>query len=506
MTGALFIAALWLGIALLAGLLATLLHISSALAEIMTGMVAQFLLGPEMLGTHDDWVRFLSTAGAILLTFLAGAEVDASVFRLKWKEASAVGFASFLFPFLGCAAGAYYLLGWGSVPSWLAGIALSATSAAIIYAVTLEAGLNETDYGKTILTACFVTDLATVIALGLTFTPFTMRTLIAVGIAAAVLIVLPWLTPPFFKRFGGLLSELETKFLLFCLLGLGALAKWAESEAVLAGYGIGMVLAGSIGKDHALIRRLRTLTFGLLTPFFFVLAGSLISLPALIAAPGAFIVFFILKVGAKFLGVFPLSKYFGSEDRPAIYTSLLMSTGLTLGMVAALFGRSHGIIDASQYSSLVAAVVVTALIPTVVANAFFLPRPAAGPRLEAAPSGRTRIIGRILHVNDGSQNALRALELALAIAKQNNSELHLASIGKADWERAFAAAQENQVDLHGYVVPGPPVQGIVRLADELKAELIVMGEKSRPTLYERLAGSRADRITHIAPCPVLIVK
>ncbi|HUI20269.1 MAG TPA: cation:proton antiporter [Methylocella sp.] len=531
MTGALFIPALWLGLALLAGLLSNFLGVSSALAEIVTGMIAQSLLGTDILGTHDNWVRFLSAAGAILLTFLAGAELDRTVFKLKWKEASAVGLASFLLPFLGCTAGAHYALGWGLVQSWLAGIALSTTSAAIIYAVILEVRLNTTEYGKTILAACFITDVATVVALGLTFTPFTMKTSIAIGMAAVVLLILPWFTPRFFKRFGGLLSELETKFLLFCLLGLGALANWAESEAVLAGYATGMVLAGSVGKDHALIRRLRTLTFGLLTPFFFILAGSLISVPALIAAPGAFLFFVVTKVAAKFIGVFPLSKYFGSENKSAAYTSLLMSTGLTLGMVAALFGRSHGIIDASQYSAIVAAVVGTAFVPTIIANAFFLPDFVTEPQPETAPLPSTGMLGRILHANDGSENAFRALELALVIAKQNHSELHMVSVGKAGYRpefetpreevreetgaarrfhnvlrRAREMAQKSEVDLHTHGVPVHSVRSIVDLAADLKAELLVIGEKGQLSLYERLIGSRADRVMRLAPCPVLIVK
>ena len=94
-----------------------------------------------------------------------------------------------------------------------------------------------------------------------------------------VFVILPWLTPRFFRLYGGRPSELETKFLLLCLLGMGALASWADSEPVLPAYLIGMVLAGTVGKDHALVRRLRTLTFGLLTPFYFIRAGSFVSIP-----------------------------------------------------------------------------------------------------------------------------------------------------------------------------------------------------------------------------------
>ncbi len=378
MTGVWALAALWLGLALIASLLSIWLRISTALSEIVVGTIAQLIigaaLGSAVLGTDESWVKFLAGIGAIVLTFLAGAELDPVVFRAKWKEAVSVGLASFAFPFLGCAAAARWLLGWELMPSWLAGVAMSTTSVAVVYAVMVEFGFNRTEYGKTILAACFITDLGTVVALGLIFAPFTLKTVIFIAVGLVVFAVLPWLTPRFFRRFGGRPSELETKFLLLCLLGMGALAGWADSEAVLPAYIIGMVLAGTVGKDHALIRRLRTLTFGLLTPFYFIRAGSFVSIPALVAAPAAFLVCLVVKVACKLVGVYPVTKSFGSPAKEAMYTTLMMSTGLTFGTISSLFGLSHGIIDQGQYSALVAAVIGSAVIPTVIANAFYLPR------------------------------------------------------------------------------------------------------------------------------------
>ncbi|MBR0799462.1 cation:proton antiporter [Bradyrhizobium jicamae] len=392
MTGVWGLAALWLGLALAASLLSIWLRISTALSEIVVGTIAQLLIGaligPSMLGTDESWIRFLSGIGAIVLTFLAGAELDPAVFKLKWKEAATIGLASFLLPFLVCAAGAHYLLGWDVMPSWLAGVAMSTTSVAVVYAVMIEFGFNVTDYGKTVLAACFVTDLGTVVALGLIFAPFTFKTLVFLGVGAVVFIILPWLTPRFFRRYGNRPSELETKFLLLCLLGMGALATWADSEAVLPAYLIGMVLAGTVGKDHALVRRLRTLTFGLLTPFYFIRAGSFVSLPALVAAPASFAFFLLLKMAAKVAGVLPVTRLFGSPRKEAMYTTLLMSTGLTFGTISSLYGLSHGIITQEQYSALVAAVIGSAVIPTIIANAYYLPHhllPDLQSRLAATP-------------------------------------------------------------------------------------------------------------------------
>ena len=378
MTSVWTLAALWFALALFASLCSIYFRVSTALAEIIVGTGAQWalgtLIGAAVLGADEPWIKFLAGAGAIMLTFLAGAELDPVVFRQKWKEATAVGIASFLLPFLGCAAAAYFLLGWGVKASWLAGVAMSTTSVAVVYAVMLETGLNKTHYGKTILAACFITDLGTVLALGFIFAPFNFRTLAFAGVAIIVFAAVPWLTPRLFKRHGDRPSELEAKYILLILFALGALATWAGSEAVLPAYVLGMLLAGSVGRDHTLIRRLRTLTLGLMTPFYFIRAGSFVSVPDLIVAPAAFLLMLVVKVAAKCVGVYPVTKVYGSRHKEAMYTTLMMSTGLTFGTISALFGLQNGIVDQAQYSALVAAVIGSAVIPTLIASAFFLPR------------------------------------------------------------------------------------------------------------------------------------
>lgn len=391
MTETWLLATLWLGLALIATLLSIWFGIATALSEIVVGTVAQLiigaLLGGYVLGANEPWIKFLSGTGAIVLTFLAGAELDPVVFKEKWKEATGVGLASFFAPFLGCTAIAYYVLHWSVQASWLAGVALSTTSVAVVYAVMLEYGLNVTRFGKTLLAACFITDLGTVISLGLIFAPFTTRTLVFVGASIVIFIALPFLTPRFFKRYGNRPSELEAKYLLLCLFGMGALASWADSEAVLPAYVIGMVLAGTVGKNHILIRRLRTLTFGLLTPFYFIRAGSFVSVSALVMAPSIFLILLAAKMATKFIAVYPATRFFKSSGREGMYTTLLMSTGLTFGSISALFGLSHGIIDTSQYSFLIASVVASAVIPTLIANAFYLPRHL----LETAPKNNEAV-------------------------------------------------------------------------------------------------------------------
>lgn len=373
------IAAIWFGLAMISSLLSRWLKISTALIEILVGVAAPLTLGWLALGqggigSDQPWIAFLAGSGAILLTFLAGAEIEVKVFKEHWQVINLVGIVGFFAPFFGCAAVAYYILHWSAPASWLAGIALSTTSVAVVYAVMVELGLNRTKFGKVVLSACFVNDLGTVLALGFIFAPFTWHSLIFVGVTAVVCVAIYYLTPPLFKRYGKQHSEVETKYFLIILFALGALATWAGSEAVLPAYILGMLLARVLEADHQLVARLRTLTFGFLTPFYFIRAGSLVSMKALIATPLVFIILLVAKMITKSLGVYPAVKWSKYPEKEAIYTTLLMSTGLTFGTISALFGLSRNIIDAGQYSNLIATVIASAIIPTIIANRFFLPR------------------------------------------------------------------------------------------------------------------------------------
>jgi len=135
----------------------------------------------------------------------------------------------------------------------------------------------------------------------------------------------------------------------------------------------------------------------------------------------------------------------------------------------------------------------------------------------------------ILHANDGSEPAYRALVLAVDIASQNTAALHLVCVeeippmpeyieeireakGTAACrfhtvvERARHLAKASGVDPHVHILSGHPVRVIVDLAARIGADLTVIGATGHSALYERLIGSRADRIVQLAPCPVLVVK
>lgn len=382
------IASIWLGLAVFSAVIASHLRVSIALVEICVGVAAAAIAGllgkTDALGAGGDWLRFLASSGAVLLTFLAGAELDPQVMRMKIREVTVVGIVGFLAPFLGCTAIAYFALGWNAQASLLCGIALSTTSMAVVYAVMLETGFNKTEFGKGILGACFVNDLGTVIVLGLLFAPFTYKTVVFVAASAVVLAFLPLVTQGITRLYANRTAAIRTKWVMLVLFSLGALALWSGSEAVLPAYLAGMVLAGSAAKDAFWIRRLRTLTVGFLTPFYFIRAGTLVSVASLVAAP---LVFFALlggKVFSKIFGLYPIIGFFRDERRERWYYTLMMSTGLTFGTISALYGLSHGIVTQAQYSFLVAVVIASAVIPTLIAGIAFVPRHLLPPREDAA--------------------------------------------------------------------------------------------------------------------------
>jgi Kef-type K+ transport system membrane component KefB len=369
MTNVWWIAFVWITLALIASVLSMRLAISVALMEIIVGAIAGNLLHIQ----PNEWINFLAGLGGVLLTFLAGAEIDPDSLRQHWKAAVAIGFVSFLAPFLGAMAYAYYVAGWSVNAAKIAGVALSTTSVAVVYAVMIETGLNRTSLGKLILAACFITDLGTVVALGLLFADFNRWLLLFVVALALILPLSPGLTRWFFRNVGVHTSEPQIKFIFALVLLLGALAVQANSEAVLPAYLLGLLLAGTMARNWDFMHRIRTMTFTLLTPFYFLKAGAYISVSAIGQAIGLVLILLLVKVVAKVVGCYPLCRLFRLPHREAAYTTLLMSTGLTFGTISSLFGLTHGYINQQQYTVLVTVVIGSALVPTLIAQSFFKP-------------------------------------------------------------------------------------------------------------------------------------
>lgn len=255
--------------------------------------------------------------------------------------------------------------------SQIAGVALSTTSLAVVYAVLVETGLAETRIGKIIMASTFVTDFGTALALSLLFIRPGPMLIVFVLVSAAVILGVPRLAPFFFRRFGGRVIEPEIKLIFACLFLLMLVGELGESHAVLPAFLFGLAMARILARNRVQQQRLRVVAFALLTPFFFLKSGMSISLPAVVANFGWVAALFGVKMIAKIAGVFPLARRF--VPRHSWYTTLLMSTGLTFGTISSLYGLNAGILSQAQFSVLVTVVIGTAIIPTLIAQRFFSP-------------------------------------------------------------------------------------------------------------------------------------
>lgn len=363
------IAAQWIFLALIATMISIRLGISVALIEIAVGVVGGNVMHIEI----TPWVNFLAGFGAVILTFLAGAEINPDSLKNSMKESLSIGIISFLLPFLAGMALAYYGFGWSVNAAKIAGIALSTTSVAVVYAVMVETGLASSRLGQGILAACFVTDLGTVLALGILFTGFSLKVVWFTGIMIVTVFLITPIADRVFKWYGGRVSEPEIKFIFLMLTALAYLAVISGSEAVLPAYIIGMAMARFFLQYRETLHKMRAIIFAVFTPFYFIKAGALVSVVALYTLPGAIMVFLIVKVAAKFVGVLPVTRLFRYDSRTGMYTTLMMSTGLTFGSISALYGLTKNYIDSSQYSVLIATVILSAVVPTIIAQKWFFP-------------------------------------------------------------------------------------------------------------------------------------
>ena len=356
---------------LIASLISLTAGLSVAIIEILLGAIAGNLgLQPQ------EWMIYLAGFGGVILTFLAGTEIDTRLMKAKFKESMLIGSLSFFLPFIGVALFTYFVSGWTLQASLIAGTALSTTSLAVVYSVLVETGLSKTEIGKLIMAATFITDMGTALALSILFIKPTIYTLVFIAVSLVVI----WLANKFSlyiirnPRFFNKVIEPEIKYLFVVLLVFMYFANLGEGHAVLPAFVMGLLMSRHFKeqrKTKVIGNRLRTVAYAMITPIFFIVGGLKISLPLIISGLGLFAVLFSIKMLTKFAGVYFLARKYIPGG--SMYTTLLMSTGLTFGTIASVFGLQSGFINQVQYSILVGVVVASAVIPTFIAQKWFMP-------------------------------------------------------------------------------------------------------------------------------------
>jgi Kef-type K+ transport system membrane component KefB len=343
------------------------LGITVALVELTLGVAAGNILH---LGTAG-WLDLIASFGSIVLTFLAGMEVDPDYMRRRLTASVGIGVASFIGPFTIAAIVAHFALEWTPRASLIAGTALSTTSLAVVYAVLVERGLTDAGIGKLLMSATFVTDLCTALALSAIFIKPNVWFPLFLIVSVAFVLVLPRVAPWFFSRYGDRVIEPEIKLVFACLLVLMVLADASNGHAVLPAFVLGLVMSRHYAEHREEQKRLRVVAFSFLTPFFFIKGGLNVSLGAVASNLGLLAVLLAAKMLPKLGFIYPLARR--ADRRHATFTTLLMSTGLTFGTISSLYGLNAGIIDKTQFSLLVTVVVLSAVVPTAIAERWFLP-------------------------------------------------------------------------------------------------------------------------------------
>jgi Kef-type K+ transport system membrane component KefB len=365
------LAALLMGTILVASTISVEIGLSVALIELLGGVI----VGNAAHVDVPSWLTFIGSFAGIVLTFQAGAEVDVPQLRREWKASTSIGLVSFFAPFAVVALVAYYGLDWSRRQAEIGGLALSTTSLAVVYAVLVETGLNRELVGKRLMSATFVTDIATVTGLTVLFLKPTVWIAPFVLVSLALIFGLPRASRLFFPRYGNRVIEPEIKLVFACLFLLLWLGSRANSQAALPAFILGLSMSRFYASHRMEQERMRVVSFAFLTPFFFLKGGMNVSTSALWASLGTLGILFAAKMGPKLIGVYPLARRYTSPH--ATFTTLLMSTGLTFGTITSLYGLSAHIIDRTQFSLLIAVVVLSAIVPTAIAQRFYQPRAVA---------------------------------------------------------------------------------------------------------------------------------
>lgn len=358
-------------IVLVSSLISLRLGISVAIIEILLGAVG------GSFGLHtQDWMVYLANFGGITLTFLAGTEIDTGLMKEKFNESFLIGFSSFLVPFIMVLIYTYFVARWSLQASLLAGTALSTTSLAVVYSVLVETGLSKTKIGKLLMSSTFITDMGTALALSIMFIKPNLYTLVFIVVSIIVIILAAKFSHLLFDnpKYKNKVVEPEIKYIFLLLLAFMFFANIGDGHAVLPAFVLGLLMSPHFRESSgtkSVRDKLRTVAYAIITPTFFIVGGLRVSFPLIWSAIGLFGVLFALKMASKFLGVYFLSRKYIPHG--AMYTTLLMSTGLTFGTISSVFGLTSGIINQVQYSLLVGVVIASAVIPTFIAQKWFMP-------------------------------------------------------------------------------------------------------------------------------------
>jgi Kef-type K+ transport system membrane component KefB len=349
---------------LVAGIVGLKTRISSSVIEVLAGILLANLLNVGI----SPWLEFLGTFGGLILTFLAGAEVEFTLLRKRAKQSFILGTMAFAAPLIGAVSFLSITLQWSPQASLAGGLALTTTSIAVVYAVLIEYELIKIPFAKSIIAVTFVNDILTLVGINFIQPLFDWITASFIIILLVSVLLIPRLLKAIVQRYGRKAVEMELRFILAALLGIAFFADEAKLHAVFGAFVLGLIFANSLQQHQEVLSKMKTLTFSLLAPAFFVRAGIMIALPTVFANVLAILGLLGIKLTSKFAGTYALCKRWIPEA--PVFSTLLFSTGLTVGTITATLGRDLGFLSNIQFSIIVMAVILSAIVPTLIAKSF----------------------------------------------------------------------------------------------------------------------------------------
>jgi len=364
MAVSLYLPALFAIAIVVAGIIGIKSRISSSIFEVAAGVILANILGLALA----PWLDFLGTFGGLVLTFLAGSEVEIILLRKQAKQSFGIGTMAFVAPLIGVIGFLTLLTNWTWEAKLAGGLALTTTSVAVVYAVLSEYEIIKTPTAKTIIAVTFVNDILTLIGINFIQTSFNFASVAFFVVLLALIPIVPRLLKGVIRNFGKRAVELELRFILAILLAISFFANVANLHSVFGAFVLGLIFSNSIQEHQEVLSKMRTVTFTLLAPAFFIRAGMLIALPVVFA--NIFLVLGLLgtKLGSKFVGVYALCKKWIPEA--PMFSTMLFSTGLTVGTIVATLGNQLGYLSNDQFSIIVTVVILSAVVPTLIAKRF----------------------------------------------------------------------------------------------------------------------------------------
>ena len=343
------------------GQLAHILGLPAAIVEILAGMALAAAAGGE--SPESKALEILAGIGAFLVLFMAGTEVDVSLIRRRFRSALELATVSLVGSAL---VGVLVARSTGlEGPGTLLVIAgLSATSAALTYAILASAGLLRSRRGQVALAAAMITDVAGMLLLNVATSEANPLLLLYGAIIVAAILVQPLL-----PRLAERPFESELRLIIMAVIVLGSLSELIGVHGVLTTFILGVVVSETVQSRRVLREKLEGLATGFLTPFFFVASGMSVDPGTLAALAPIVVVAGLGAFAAKFLPALAYARLRGWGRRAPVYAASL-SPLLTVTIIAAQVGISSGIITEDVYAILTVSVVATSLAASLVALAY----------------------------------------------------------------------------------------------------------------------------------------